>query len=207
MRKVRLACIVILLVSVFVLAGIKWNLSSKGMEWNPEGVTVVKAPEQTEAMEHEYFKVEEYISVLPEGENIIRQGKIDASSFTDVYTPRKTTDGNAKGVSYWEGEKDTYPNILSVQFDEPQTIHASRICLCPLPVWGKRTQTFSVEISADGESYEEIIPLKDYEFNPNKNNEVILEFDEVEVMGVRLCFTANTGAGGAQVAEWEIYQK
>lgn len=207
MRKIRISCIIVLLLSVIILTVVRLSLNGRNLEGNSQALTVVAVPEQTEAMEHEYFKVEEYVSVLPEGENIIRQGKVDSSSFTDVYTPRKTVDGNANGMSYWEAEKDTYPNLLYVTFDQPQKIYASRVCLCPLPIWGKRTQTFSVEITTDGESYTELIPSKDYEFNPNTNNEVILEFDEVEVLGVRLNFTANTGAGGAQVAEWELYRK
>lgn len=206
MRKVRIMVIVILAVCLVALGGllIAGKTAAKTTTSN-ENVTIVEAPQQTEPMEHEAFKIEEYISVLPEGENIIRDGKLDANNYNDVYVPRKAADGNTKGVSYWEGGVGEYPNILSVSFRETKTVHAMRICLCPLPVWGDRVQTFSVEITTDGENYTELVPETDYQFSPKTGNEVILEFDTTDIMGAQLIFTGNTGAASGQVAEWEIY--
>ena len=68
-------------------------------------------------------------------------------------------------------------------------------------------QTFCVQISEDGENFTELIPANDYEFNPDTANEVVIDFDEVGCKAVQLVFTGNTGAGGAQVAEFEIYSK
>ncbi len=182
------------------------SLGEDRAEAMPEtNVTVVSAPEQSAPMEHEAFIKKEYISVLPEGENIALKGKIEASSFADVYVPNKAIDGKTAGPSYWEGGADNYPNILTLRLEEASAVHAIRVALCPQKIWGKRTQEFSVEISSDGENYRELIPLAAYEFDPARGNEVILEFEEIEAEYIELKFNSNTGGAGAQVAELEVY--
>ena len=183
----------------------QFGIRSKKTVMPEENLTRVEAPEQTEAMEHEAFIKEEYVSVLPQGENIAPLGKIEASSFTDVYVPNKAVDGKTNGPSYWEAAKDSYPNLLTLSLHEPSSIHAVRLCLCPLKIWGKRTQEFSVRVSADGETYEELFPGQAYEFDPDRGNEVVLEFDARQAAYVQLEFYSNTGAEGAQVAELEVY--
>lgn len=170
-------------------------------------IQIVETPDRTESTEHPLFVKEVYEPIIPDGTNIASIAKIEANGYNDVYVPRKVKDGRTAGVSYWEGESDAYPNILTATFPEEHTIHAIKVCLCPQSVWGARTQTFSVEISEDGESFQELIPSKEYEFDPNTNNEVVLEFDTVSCKAVQLVFTANTGASGAQVAELELYSE
>lgn len=170
-------------------------------------VTRIETPQRTESTEHPLFIKEEYEPVIPEGTNIAGDAKIEANGYNDVYTPRKVADGNPNGQSYWEGESGAYPNILTASFKEPQSIHAVKLLLCPASVWSTRTQTFSVEISEDGESFTELLASAEYEFNPNKGNEVVLEFDDITIKAIRLVFTGNTGAGGAQVAELELYNR
>lgn len=175
-------------------------------ELAPENLTVVAAPEQTKSMEHEAFAKEEYVSVLPTGTNIAPEGKIKSNGFEGTFTERKAIDGKTDGSSYWEGSADSYPNELTVSFEETHTIHAIRVALNPDSIWGKRTQTFSVLYdNGDGEN-QTLIPETDYEFSPDRGNEVILEFEELPVNSVTLQFTANTGASGGQVAEFEIYE-
>lgn len=179
--------------------------------WPQEGkrdygkITRIEAPERSESTEHPLFIKEVYEPVIPEGDNIAKDAKIEANDFNDVYTPRKVKDGNPNAQSYWEGASDAYPNILTASYEEPQTIHAIKLLLCPLSVWSTRTQTFSVEISEDGENFTEFLKSADYVFDPDKGNEVILEFEDITIKAIRLVFTANTGASGAQVAELEIY--
>lgn len=50
-----------------------------------------------------------------------------------------------------------------------------------------------------------MLPITEYLFDPDTANEVVLEFGNTECMSMRLVFTGNSGAGGAQVAELEIY--
>lgn len=200
-----------ILISLAILTSGLWGLYIllKAGNGNPVygEVIIVETPERTESVEHPLFVKEVYEPVIPEGSNIAESAKIEANGFSDVYTPRKVKDGNPNAQSYWEGESDAYPNILTASYDEIQTIHALKLLLCPLSIWSTRTQTFSVEISSDGENYTELFATADYIFDPDKGNEVVLEFDDIEVMAVRFVFTANTGAGGAQVAELEIYSR
>lgn len=170
-------------------------------------LTVVAAPDQTEAMEHPDFIKEEYVPVIPEGNNIARDGTATASSFTDVYPASKAIDGNVNGPSYWEAKADSYPNILTVKLKEASDIHAVRLRLNPASIWGKRTQTFSISVGSDGEKYTEIVPMTQYSFDPDRGNEAVIEFDTVNAQYVRLEFTENSGASGAQAAELEIYGK
>ena len=197
-----------MLILVVGLTGVLVLVSQSGTGQEEQGhITVVKAPEQTEAKEHPDFKVEEYVPQLPEGTNIAVEGKVKASSFADVYLANKSIDGKAEGTSYWEAAPDTYPNILTLDLKVLSKISAIRVCLNPSTAWGDRTQTFSVSISKDGEQYEEIVPSADYAFSPQRGNEAILEFDEKECQYVQLQFTGNTGAKGAQVAELEVYSR
>jgi len=156
-------------------------------------------------MEHPDFLVKEFIPVLPEGINIATQGKVEVSSFADVYTGIKTIDGKLTGTSYWEGAADSYPNILTVNLKDFFDISAVRVCINPDVVWGSRTQTFSLLVSNDGIAYIEIIAENTYEFNPDTGNQVILDFENITCQYVQLQFTDNSGSNGAQVAEFEIY--
>lgn len=170
-------------------------------------ITKVDAPEQTESEQHPLFIKEEYVPVIPEGINIAESAKVEANDYNDVYFANKVKDGNPNAQSYWEGASDAYPNILTASFKEEQSIHAVRMLLCPLSVWSTRTQTFSVEISEDGENFMEFLAGADYVFNPDKGNEVVIEFDDITIKAIRFVFTANTGASGAQVAELELYSR
>ncbi len=168
-------------------------------------VTTVGAIDQTEAIEHPDFVKEEYVATIPAGENIALGKKATSDSFTQSYTARKVTDGIATGVSYWEGKPKSYPNIITLDLEEGYTIHTLRICLSPMSIWGKRTQDLSVSISSDNETFTEIVPTKQYTFDPDRGNEVQIKLDNIEARYVQLTFTANSGAAAGQIAEFEVY--
>lgn len=206
--KIRTTIIAILvLVNVLLGGTLLLFLKKPELKIIDSNVTIHEAIEQTASMEHPDFIKEEYTLILPEGENIALKKKVEASNFNDVYTPRKVVDGIATGPSYWEGKGNTYPNTITVDLEEEATIHAIRICLSPMAIWGKRVQTFSVHTSNDGEKFTELYPSKDYTFDPDTGNEVQFLFDDISTRYVKLEFTGNTGSGGAQVAELEIYSK
>lgn len=208
MKKLRRTAILLLAVAFGILLVInKDNLTLKKVEANPENITRVEAPAQDAAMEHPAFIKEEYIPVIPEGENVAKGARAISKEFSPGYAGNKAIDGRTGGASYWEGKKDAYPNELTVNLKELKSIHAIRLCLNPANIWSKRTQEFAVNISSDGETYTELIPKAAYEFNPDRGNEAVLEFDTVETQYVQLMFYSNTGAGGGQVAEFEIYSK
>lgn len=207
MKIIRRILIALLLLAVIALSIYK----QKGITEPPQvipasNVTVVEARDQTEAQEHPDFIKEEYVLVLPEGENVALDKKIEASSYTQVYNAPKAVDGHADGASYWEG-KSEYPNYLTVDLEAPTKINAILLALNPLAIWGKRTQTIAVNISSDGTNYIELVKTQQYTFDPDTGNEVQITFDETEARYVQLVITENSGAGGGQVAEFEVYSK
>jgi hypothetical protein len=207
MKIVRRVLIALLFIAnvglvIYAINGIK----EPPQEIEAANVTIVKAREQTQAEEHPAFIKEEYVLVLPEGENIAVGKKAEASSFTDVYNAPKAVDGDSAGASYWEGKSD-YPNLLTVDLETPSKIHTVRLTLNPLPIWGKRTQTIAVNVSSDGVTYKELVATKQYTFDPDTGNEVQISFDEIETRYVQIVVTENSGAGGGQIAEFEVYSK
>lgn len=202
---------VILMTGLILITAVLWGtagyLKISGKEAAYGRVTRIETPERTESTEHPAFKKEAYEPVIPEGENIVKEAKIEANGYNDVYTPRKVKDENLNGASYWEGEVNAYPNVLTASYEEAQSIHAIKLGLCPLSVWSARTQTFSVEISEDGENFTEFIASKDYAFHPDTGNEIVLEFEDITFTAIRFVFTGNTGAGSAQVAELALYSR
>jgi hypothetical protein len=207
MKIIRPVVIVLLLaVNIYLIGFAPNSIKEPSKELTPANITVINTIQQTESMEHPDFKKAEYALVLPEGTNIALKKKVKASSFADVYTPRKTTDGIAVGVSYWEGKPD-YPNYLTVDLEKKEKFQAIRLALSPMAVWGKRTQTIAVNISDDGENFTPLAEAKQYTFDPDMGNEAQLFFDNAEARYVQLVFTENTGSGGGQLAEFEVYQK
>ncbi len=207
MKKIRSILIIILaVVAVGMWCGV-FILRSEAKKPVYGEITIVETADRTESAEHPAFIKEVFEPVIPDGENIAGEAKMTASGYNDVYVPNKANDGDTAGASYWEGAPNEYPNILTATFAEEESIHAVKVLLCPQVIWGKRTQTFSVEISSDGENFEELIASADYKFDPNTGNELVLEFDAVTCKAVRLVFTDNTGATGAQVAELELYSE
>lgn len=207
MKIVRRILIVLLLIANIGLLYYSENYIKEPLQTiNPANVIVVEAREQSEAEEHPAFLVEEYQLVLPEGENVALNKSIKASSFTEVYNATKAVDGTCDGPSYWEGTGD-YPNTLTVDLGVQTKIHTIRLAINPLAIWGKRTQTVAVNISSDGENFTELLPAKQYTFDPDLGNEVQLPFEELETRFVQLVVTENSGAGGGQIAEFEIYSK
>ncbi len=205
MKKVRIILIVILAVAAVGIWGTALSIQKNAETVSYGEVTLVATADRTESIVPPALVKEEYQPVIPDGVNITGVAKVTANNFVSPYAAVKVRDGKTAGTSYWEGAPNEYPNILTATFEDSFNIHAIKLCLCPKSVWGARVQTFSVEISADGENFTEFIPSAEYQFSPDTGNEVILDFEETNVKAVQLTFTGNTGAVGAQVAELEIY--
>ncbi|MBR1929948.1 MAG: discoidin domain-containing protein [Lachnospiraceae bacterium] len=205
MKRLRGFCIIVLALAAVAVWGTTFVLQAQNKQSVYGEVTIVETPEQTESITPAAFVKEEFVPVIPKGTNIAQEARFDANGFNDVYPPGNAKDGETQGASYWEGVANEYPNIFTAVFEEPRQIHALKLLLCPKTIWGPRVQTFSVEVSQDGETFTELLASTDYRFDPATGNELVLEFDEVEVEAVQLTFTGNTGATGAQIAELEIY--
>jgi hypothetical protein len=77
--------------------------------------------------------------------------------------------------------------------------------LPPQSAWQTRTQTLSVQGSANGSSFATIAGSAGYTFNPATGNAVTITFAQTSARYVRLNFTANTGWSAAQLSEFEVY--
>ena len=126
-----------------------------------------------------------------------------ASSQVSGYSPAFAVDGDIE--TYWEGTGE-YPQTFEVALSKAARVSKITIRLNPIEIWGKRTMRFSVEISSDGETFREAVPEKEYVLDWAAGNltEIPLPGDAGDVMAVRLVFTANSGAGGGQIAEFLI---
>lgn len=203
MKKKR-NIIALVLFALFVVMSIIVLVGNSSATMKDKNLKVVTAPDQEEAMENEQFTVPEYKSAKVKGKNVALDGKASANGYTDVYTPVYANDGDRNTTSYWEGEGKGNDE-LTIDLQKAYTVHTVRLGLNPATIWGARKQTLSVSVSEDGKKYQEIIPSKEYDFDPKTGNEVTLTFDEVKAQYVKLAITKNTGAKGGQIAEFEIY--
>ena len=71
--------------------------------------------------------------------------------------------------------------------------------------WQTRTQTLSVQGSADGSTYSTVVASADYTFNPATGNKVTISFGAAAHRYWRINVTANTGWPAAQISEFEVY--
>lgn len=121
-----------------------------------------------------------------------------ANGQTQSYGGANAADGNVN--TYWEGA-GSGQDELTLTVSEPASPSSLILHLNPAAIWGKRTQTFSVLGSADGAAFTEVVPSQDYEFNPETGNSVTVTLPGESLLAVKIIFTKNTGASGAQVAE------
>ncbi len=178
-------------------------VGNSSVKMSNKNLTVVTAPDQKEAMENDAFKEEEYVAPEIDGTNVALDGRADANGFNDVYRAPNIIDGSR--LTYWEGSQNEESQIISVDLKDSYTIHTVVVGLNPAQIWGKRTQTFMIEASDDGQNYTEVIPSTDYDFDPKTGNQVVIDIDNVKMQYIRLTFTKNTGAVAGQIAELEVY--
>ncbi|OJV65880.1 MAG: hypothetical protein BGO41_08055 [Clostridiales bacterium 38-18] len=205
MKKAIIAVLIIICLVLTLLIS-KKEKPIENVYLQPEsGLTRVNAIEQTEVMVHPDFVKPPYEPVIPKGINLAIEGKVTVSSFVQAYNARKVNDGKTSGASYWEAESNSFPNTLEIDLGEVHTVHTIKVMLNPEANWGERTQSFSIEAAVTTENYSLIKVSQDYLFTPDQLNEVVIEFEPTDVRWIKLEFTSNTGANGAQVAELEVY--
>jgi hypothetical protein len=204
MKKIGIVSIIILAV-VLLAMQIVIVIGSSPAKVSKNNLKVVSAPDQKEAEENDLFKVEEYVSPKIDGTNVALKGKATDNGYTDVYPASNAIDGRRESASYWEGAAGG-PSQINVKLAKAYNIHTIRIGLCPDSIWGPRTQTLSVKTSEDGKKWTDLVPEKDYDFDPKTGNEIVLkDFGKVKTQFVQVEITKNTGANAGQIAELEIY--
>ena len=194
--------IVVILVSAAATGYILREKNSREVI-NPN-VTLVTAPEQEDFEVHPEWTLPEP-EIIDYGENLALGKKVTQNGSTQIYQCRNAVDGDR--FTYWEGLQDSYPNIVTVDLGETQSISGFGILLNPRQIWSARTQEVEVQLSDDGEEFSTLLPAQTVEFDPMTDNRCYLPVEEsTEARYVRFVFTANSGAKAGQAAELEIYK-
>lgn len=199
--KLSLGLAVFWLIAGLVAVGVSFLFPASAAEGKGEA-TRVSSAQQTKVLtpafiENAIYEKEDL------GTNLALEKTATANGYNDVYEAIYCNDG--LDTSYWEGEADEYPQLLTVDLGADTDISTVRILLNPDSIWSKRTMTYSVEVSADGENYTALVTEAGFDFNPKTGNQYTHRFDTTSARYVRLVFTGNTGAYGGQVAEFEIF--
>ncbi len=121
-----------------------------------------------------------------------------ANGQTQSYAAANTVDGDLN--TYWEG-RGQGQDELTLNLAQAAAPVRLMLRLNPATVWSKRNQTFSILYSDDGKSFEELVPTAEYAFDPDTGNSVEIPLPLQSLLAVKIVFTKNTGAAGAQVAE------
>ena len=143
-----------------------------------------------------------------ESEKALEKGLIAAEASASVqvsgYSPAFAVDSDIE--TYWEGMGE-YPQYFTLSLNEKTTVSRMVLKLNPIEIWGKRTQSFAVEASDDGENYTVVIPDTAYIFDWSEGNTVEICWTDagLQTQFIRLVFSANDSAGGGQIAEAELY--
>ena len=124
-----------------------------------------------------------------------------ASSSSAGFPPGFTNDANAS--TYWESQDGTFPQTLAV--DLGASTATDRIVLELPPSWGTRTETVSVDASADGSAYTPLVASAGYTFDPATGNAVTIAYPATSARYLRLTVTGNTAWPAAQIAEFEVF--
>ncbi|MFE2431032.1 discoidin domain-containing protein [Streptomyces sp. NPDC059373] len=135
------------------------------------------------------------------GPNLAAGRSATASSTNSGYGVANVTDGNQD--TYWESSGSSFPQWVQVDLGSSQSI--GQVAVKLPAAWGARTQTFSVQGSADGVSFSTISGSAAHDFAPGSGNTVRIDFGATSARYVRLNITANTGWAAAQVSELEVY--
>src|SRR5262249_32910327 len=107
-------------------------------------------------------------------------------------------------ATYWESANNAFPQWLQVDLGASVSINKVVLKL-PTANWGARTQTLSVQGSATGSGFSDIVASAGYNFDPASANTVTIGFNATTTRYVRLTLTANTGWPAGQVSEFEVY--
>ncbi|MFW6695040.1 discoidin domain-containing protein [Streptomyces sp. MAR4 CNX-425] len=127
---------------------------------------------------------------------------ISASSHVYDFVAANANDGDR--ATYWEGGGGSYPNTLTVELGAGADVSGVVVQLNPDPIWGPRTQTFSVLGREQGaDSFTTLKPSAEYAFDPATGNSVTVPVTG-RAADVRLSFTGNTGAPAGQVGELQV---
>ncbi|MFJ6649314.1 discoidin domain-containing protein [Streptomyces sp. NPDC091290] len=133
----------------------------------------------------------------------LAQGKpVEASSSVFTYVAANANDGQIG--TYWESGGGAYPATLTTKLGANADLDRVVVKLNPDPAWSARTQNIQVlGRDQDATTFETLAAAKEYRFDPATGNSVTIPVTG-SAADIRLRFTANSGAPGAQVAELQV---
>ncbi len=136
------------------------------------------------------------------GQNLAAGKPIEASSSVFSFVAANANDGNTG--TYWEASGQ--PGTLTVKLGANADLDQVVVKLNPDPAWGARTQTFEVLGRDQGATaFTTLKPGADYRFDPAAGQNTVTIPVGGRAADVRLRFTANSGAPGGQVAEFQVF--
>ncbi|WP_439379232.1 CARDB domain-containing protein [Amycolatopsis lexingtonensis] len=136
------------------------------------------------------------------GQNLAAGKPIEASSSVFSFVAANANDNNTG--TYWESAAG-YPNSLTVKLGAGADLDAVVVQLNPDAVWGARTQNFEVLGRDQGATaFTTLKARADYRFDPAAGQNAVTIPLTGRAADVRLQFYANSGAPGAQVAEFQV---
>jgi alpha-1,3-glucanase-like protein/CARDB protein/F5/8 type C domain-containing protein len=137
------------------------------------------------------------------GTNLALGKPITASSTEFTFVAGNANDNSTS--TYWEGGGGTYPNLLTVALGSNADLTQVVVKLNPDASWGPRTQTIAVEgREQSGSAFTTLAAAQPYSFTPSSGNSVTIPLSG-RAADVRLRVTANSGAGGGQAAEFQVF--
>jgi hypothetical protein len=136
------------------------------------------------------------------GTNLARGKAISASGSQGGFPPANANDGDAN--TYWESTNNAFPQSLTVDLGQAYPINKVVLKLPPSSAWGARTQTLTIQGSADGNSWSTLVGSRGYTFDPASGNTASVTFGPTTQRFVRLTFTGNTGWPAGQASEFEV---
>lgn len=135
------------------------------------------------------------------GPNLALGKAVTASGSLGGYGASGVTDGNQG--SYWEGPSGSFPQW--VQVDLARSVSVDQVVLKLPASWETRTETLTVQGSADGNGFSTLSASAGRVFNPSQSNTVTIGFPAQTVRYLRVSVTSNTGWQAAQISEFEVY--
>ncbi|MFD8572516.1 discoidin domain-containing protein [Streptomyces sp. NPDC059639] len=135
------------------------------------------------------------------GPNLAAGATAKASSAKADYGAANVSDGNAS--TYWESSGSDFPQW--VQVDLGTSARVDEVVLRLPAAWETRTQTLSVQGSADGQTFDTLKASAQYSFAQGSSNTVTVSFGAAQTRYVRVVVTANSGWQSAQLSELEVH--
>ncbi|GAA2305173.1 discoidin domain-containing protein [Streptomyces kunmingensis] len=137
----------------------------------------------------------------PAGTNLALRKPIEATSTTQNYVAPNADDGSTD--TYWEANGQS--SALTVKLGSDADLTGVVLKLNPSAAWSTRTQTLQVlGRKADATAFTSLKDRAEYTFNPASNQNTVTIPVTGRYADVRLQFSGNSGAGGGQVAEFEV---